>query len=343
MKNALSMMLALLIALPLVAGEVKKAAQPAATIGSTAVTVEDLDRAVGPRLNRILTDQYNVRRNTLDELIATRLLDAEAARRKITVDELLKIEVEDKIVQPDPAEIEPVYEGVADRYQGMSKDQVLAQIATSMRHSRTLARKAEFVKELRAAAGVKIHLQPPRVDVKAQGPSRGGSADAPITIVEFSDYECPFCGRAVDTLKKVESKYGDKVRIVFRDYPLPSHRTAKRAAEAAYCAGAQEKFWEMHDALFSKGGPIGEPDLQRFAGQIGLDQPKFDTCMTSGKFKDAWKPSQEEGLRVGVQSTPTFFINGRLLLGAASYEQFVRIIDEELTHAQGADSKVARS
>jgi len=225
----------------------------------------------------------------------------------------------------------------------MTKDQVLAEIAESMRRSRVMSRKAEFVRELRNAAGVKVNLQPPRVAVNAEGPSRGG-ADAPVTIIEFSDFECPFCGRAVETLQRVEKTYGDKVRVVFRDYPLAMHRTAKRAAEASHCANEQGKFWEMHDKLFSKGGPIMDADISRYATQIALDRPAFDACLSSGKFKEAWKPSMDEGQRVGVQSTPTFFINGRLIVGAANYEQFARVIDEELANAQSQrpETKVAR-
>src|SRR6185295_9751994 len=125
---------------------------------------------------------------------------------------------------------EPIYEGVAERYPGMTKDQALSEIAESMRRSRIATRYAEFVRELKRSAGVQVYILPPRADVKAEGPSLG-NAKAAVTIVEFSDFECPFCGRAVDTLKKVETAYGDKVRVVFRDYPLAMHRTAKRAAE----------------------------------------------------------------------------------------------------------------
>ena len=123
---------------------------------------------------------------------------------------------------------------------------------------------------------------------------------------------------------------------MFRDYPLALHRTAKRAAEASHCADEQGKFWEMHDRLFSKGGPISDADIFRFAGQAGVDRNKFDQCLTSGKYKDAWKASQEEGARVGVTSTPSFFINGRMLVGAANYEVLSRIIDDELASAPPA-------
>jgi protein-disulfide isomerase len=330
MKTTLSMMLALLIAIPMFAAG---AAKPVATIGTTPVTQDDLDRAVGAKLTRILTDEYNVRRGVLEDMIASKLIDAEAARRHVTTDELLKTEVDNKIVQPVLADIEPIYDGVSDRYPGMTKDQALVEIAEGMRHTRLLNRRAEFVKELRAAAGVQVYLQPPRVEVKAEGPSRG-AANAPVTIVEFSDFECPFCSRVVETLQKVETTYGDKVRVVFRDYPLGIHRTAKRAAEASHCAEEQGKFWEMHDKMFAKGGPIMDADLYRYANQIKLDHDKFDACLTSGKFKEAYKTSQDEGTRVGVQSTPTFFINGRLIVGAASYEAFAHVIDEELANTQ---------
>jgi len=325
------MMLAVLMigALSLSAAD---AVKPAATIGNTAISLSDLDAAIGARLNRIRNDEYNIRRNVLEEMIATKLIDAEAARRHITSEELFKTEIEAKIVPPDVAEIEPVYDGVADKYPGMSKDQVLAEIADGIRRQRIFTRKMQYVKELRAAAGVKVNLEPPRVAVKAEGPSRGG-ANAPVTIVEFSDFECPFCGHAVETLQQVQKKYGDNVRIVFRDYPLFSHRTAKRAAEAAHCADELGKFWEMHDRLFSKGGPLSDADLYRFAGQAGIDRDKFDQCLNSGKYKEAWKVSQDEGNRVGVSSTPSFFINGRMVVGAAGYEVFSKIIDEELANA----------
>src|SRR5437588_39999 len=331
MKTTVSMTLAVLL-IGVVAASAAEPVKPAATVGNVAISMSDLDAAIGARLNRIRTDEYNIRRNVLEDLIATKLIDAEAARRHITSDELFKTEIEMKITPPDVAEIEPVYDGVADKYPGLTKDQVLAEIADGMRRQRIGARRAQFIKELRAAAGVKVNLEPPRVAVKAEGPARG-SASAPVTIVEFSDFECPFCGHAVETLQQVQKKYGDNVRVVFRDYPLFSHRTAKRAAEAAHCADDQGKFWEMHDRLFSKGGPLTDADLYRFATQAGIDRDKFDQCLTSGKYKDAWKASQEEGNRVGVTSTPSFFINGRMIVGAAGYDVFSRIIDEELANA----------
>lgn len=331
MRTTVSVTLAALI-IGAVSLSAADAVKPAATIGATSISLSELDTAIGARLIRLRTDEYNIRRNVLEDMIATKLIDAEAARRHITTEALFKTEIEAKITQPDVAEIEPVYDGVAEKYPGLTKDQVLAEIAGGMRRQRLAARRAQFIKELRAAAIVKVNLDPPRVAVKAEGPARGG-ASALVTIVEFSDFECPFCSHAVQTLQQVEKAYGDKVRIVFRDYPLFSHRTSKRAAEAAHCADELGKFWEMHDRLFSKGGPFTDADLYRFATEAGIDRNTFDQCLTSGKYKEAWKVSQDEGNRVGVTSTPSFFINGRMIVGAAGYEVFSRIIDEELANA----------
>jgi protein-disulfide isomerase len=314
--------------------------KPVATIGDTAISQTELERAVGSRLTRIRTEEYTVRRAVLDDMVATRLLDAEAARRHINVEELIKTEVDAKIVEPKRTDLEPVYEGISDRFPGQTKEQAIEQIADGMRRQRIADRRAELIKQLRAAAGVKINLEPPRVAVKAEGPSRG-NADAPVTIVEFSDFECPFCSRAAATLQQIEKVYGNEIRLVFRDYPLASHHTAKRAAEAAHCADDQGKFWEMHERMFGKGGgPITDGDIDRFAAQIKLVPEQFASCLASGKYKDAFRASQEEGYHAGVISTPSFFINGRMVIGAAPFETFANVIDEELERAGIAPDRV---
>jgi protein-disulfide isomerase len=198
-----------------------------------------------------------------------------------------------------------------------------------MRRQQTAKRMSELVDGLRAAGGVRVLIEPPRAPVTTTGPSRG-KENAPVTIVAYSDYECMFCGRSLDTMKKLEQKYGDNVRIVHRDFPLASHRGAPRAAEAAHCAGEQGKFWEIHEKLFANTGGIDDADIRKAANDVALDMRAFETCLSSGKHTETWKAARDEGNRVGVSSTPTFFINGRMLLGAVAYEQFARIIDEEL-------------
>jgi protein-disulfide isomerase len=303
-----------------------------AVVAGASVSQEELDRALGSKLLRVQTDEYNIRRAALDEIIADRLLAAEAARRHVTVDDLLKAEVEAKVTVPSLADIEPFYEATKERFGTAPKEEAMQQIAEGMRRQKTAQRKAELVRSLRDAAGVRVLIEPPRAKVTASGPSLGNSA-APVTIVEFSDFECPFCSRAASTLHRIEQTYGDRVRVVYRDFPLASHRMASRAAEAAHCADEQGKFWEMHDRLFAKGGALTEADLHKFAADAGVDGPKFEACVQSGKYTAAWKASQEDGMNVGVSSTPTFFINGRMVAGAAPFEAFAKLIDEELEHA----------
>jgi protein-disulfide isomerase len=303
-----------------------------ATLGTRRITEDDLTRAIGNRLMRILTEEYNVRRAVLDELITEELLSKEAKRRGTTVDELLKLEIDSKVTVPDRSELKPFYDGTKEHFGSATESEALQQIAAGMQRHRIAQRKSDFVRSLRAAAHVSVLIQPPRAEVGTNGPARGPSS-ALVTIVEFSDFECPFCGRVETTMRQIEHTYGDRVRIVFRDFPLASHRGAPRAAEAAHCADEQDKFWEMHEQLFSRAGALSDIDLHKYANVIGLDAQKFDACLQSGKYSAAWKASQSEGLRIGVASTPTFFVNGRMIAGAAPFEMFASVINEELESA----------
>jgi len=325
--------LALLIAPVILGGEAKRP-EAVASYGDVSITAEELDRAMGNRLMRIRTDEYNVRRSVLDELIAGHLVQAEAKRRGVTAAELLKAEVGAKVVTPAAAEVESFYEAAKERYGNLGKDEAIEQIIDGMRRQKSAARLAAFHRQLSEAANVRVMLEPPRLQLAAAGPTRG-KGGAPVTIVEYSDFECPFCGRAAATIRKVESEYAGEVKVVYRDFPLPGHRGAPRAAEAAHCAGDQGKYWEMNDRLFSKGGAISESDIRRFASELQLDPQQFTACLDSGKHAATWKAAQAEGMAVGVQSTPTFFINGRMIAGAAPYELFAKVIDEELERAKG--------
>ena len=158
-----------------------------------------------------------------------------------------------------------------------------------------------------------------------------GAANAPVTIVEFSDFHCPFCKRVLPTLKEIEAKYGDKVKLAFRDYPIDQlHPGARKAHEAARCAHEQGRFWAYHDVLFDKAPRASLDDLKAYAREVGLDLPKFDQCVTSGKHKEVVQKDIDEGARLGVSGTPAFFINGELLSGAQPLESFVRVVEREL-------------
>jgi protein-disulfide isomerase len=308
------------------------AAGVVALIGTEPMTTADLEAAAGPRLFAVRTQQYQAERQILDEEIGHRLLAREAAARKLTVEELLKQEVDAKVAPVTPAEQKAFYDENKARMGTISEADAMVRIENGMRQQRMRDRQAEFVNSLRAKAGVRVLLEAPRLQVNtsADDPARG-PADAPITIVEFSDFQCPYCSRATATLKKLDETYPGKIRLVYRDFPLVQiHPRAARAAEAAGCANEQGKFWAMHDALFSHQDKLEDADLKQTAADLGLDAAKFGACLDAGQHRADWQKDEAEGELYGVASTPAFFINGRLLVGAQPYESFARVIDEEL-------------
>ena len=162
------------------------------------------------------------------------------------------------------------------------------------------------------------------------GPVKG-PASAKVTIIEFSDFQCPFCSQVQDTLKQVFTTYPTQVKVVFRNFPLPMHENAEAAAEAALCANEQGKFWEYHDKLFSNQDKLSVTDLKQYAVSLGLDTGKFNSCLDSKKYQEAVQKDTSAGQAVGVSGTPSFFINGKLIPGALPFDSFKQIIDEELT------------
>lgn len=175
---------------------------------------------------------------------------------------------------------------------------------------------------------------PSAVKVSVDDDTVMGSDDAPVTIIEFSDYQCPFCSRFwSQTLPQIKSEYIDtgKVKFVYRDFPLSSiHPSAQKAAEAAECAGEQEKYWEMHDKVFANQQAIDVASLKAYAQQIGLDTAKFNDCLDSGKMTAEVQKDFSDGQAAGVSGTPAFFINGKLVSGAQPFSVFKQAIDAEL-------------
>jgi len=193
--------------------------------------------------------------------------------------------------------------------------------------------KGTYVEGLRDTAKVTTLLPYPDLpiaDISSDDDPRKGPADAPIEIVEWSDYQCPYCKRNVPVMAKVIEKYGDKVSIVFRDFPLPFHKKAQKAAEAANCAGEQDRYWDFHDKLFANQSKIDIDDLKALAGELKLDQSAFDSCLDSGKFADEIAKDLAEGKMAGVTGTPASFINGKMVNGAQPFSTYQAVIDSEL-------------
>jgi protein-disulfide isomerase len=318
----------------------KAAAAPAAPAGPAAaivdgkpITMAEVEAMLGGRLSQLRTQEYQMKRQALDELIARRLVEKEAAARGISSDELIRTEIEAKVPAITEAEQKAFYEANKGRIGNMPEAEAMRQIEAYLRSQKVRERQQAYVDELKAkSSGVRVMLEPPRmqVAVSADDPVKG-PATAPVTIVEFSDFQCPYCSRVTPTLKQVEDTYGDKVRVVFRNFPLLQiHPNAAKAAEAASCAADQGKFWEMHDRLFGDQQKLGVEDLKQTAAALGLKADEFNQCLDSGKKEAEWRHDMEEGTSYGLTGTPAFFINGRLISGAQPYEAFTQIINEEL-------------
>jgi protein-disulfide isomerase len=323
----------------------KRAAKPADTgavafVGDQPITNAEFEQAAGSKLFKVRTDEYNQKRALLEDIIDRRLLEKEGKARGISAEELFRVEVESKVPAVTEAEQKEFYEKNKPRFGNTPEADAIKQIEAGLRQQRARERQAAYIKELRDKAGVRILLDPPRVAVSTGDDPAKGPATAPITIVEFSDFQCPYCSRVNPTLKQLDEKYGDKLRVVFRDFPLVQiHKEAVKAAEAAQCANDQGKFWEMHDKLFGNQSKLQVEGLKQSATEIGLDAAAFNQCLDSGKYTAEVQQDAEEGVSYGVNSTPAFFINGRLLTGAQPLENFVTVIDEELARSQPAPAR----
>jgi protein-disulfide isomerase len=309
------------------------ATETLAEVNGEAITAKELESALGVKLSTLEEQIYDLKRRELDSLIARRLLAQEAAKRGISVPALLDSEVTAKLGLVTEKEIDDFYQANKSRMRGDDTD-IRQKIRAFLQQQKLNARREVFVESLRSQGKVVVRLQPPlaiRVEVSTEGAPIRGAADAPVTVVEFSDFECPFCKQAHPTIKQLLERYPGKVRLAYRDFPLDSiHPQARRAAEAARCAHDQGKFWEYHDVLFSQSPQLAPEDLRRYAGQVGLDVTKFDSCLAAGVHKAAVQRDLDEGNRLGITGTPAFFINGRTLTGAQPLEAFTRLIDQEL-------------
>jgi len=307
--------------------------QPLAEVNGDTITLRHLEQAAGAKLFELEEQLYEFKRRELDGLIADRLFAQESTKRGISVSALLDAEITAKVPLVTEQEIDAFYEANKTRIRGDAAS-ARQQIRTHLQQQKLLARRAEFVESLKSQSKIVTHLPPPRIirlDIRTEGAPSRGAAEAPITLVEFSDFHCPFCKQSQATLKQLLERYSGKVKLVYRDFPLDQlHPQARAAAEAARCANDQGKFWQYHDVLFQRPPDAAPQVLRTYAEQIGLDAAAFDRCLTSGIHREAVDRDVEDAARLGLTGTPAFFINGRPLTGAQPLEAFVRIIEDEL-------------
>jgi protein-disulfide isomerase len=262
----------------------------------------------------------------LGKLVDSRVLDLEAAAHRTTPEALLST------VRPPPvtdAELKAFYDARQDQI-GQPYENVVAQMRRYLQTQADENSRRRYLDSLRSQYAAQVTLEPLREAVAATGPQRG-PADAPLTLVEFSDFECPFCARFNPVLKQLQAAYPEQLRIVYRHLPLTSiHPEAQKAAEAAACADRQGKFWPMHDALFADQSALGVAQLKEKAARLGLDARRFDECLDGGQAAPAIAADRAAAEQLALGSTPCSFLNGRFIKGALPLAQMSALVEDEL-------------
>ena len=318
-----------------------------AEINGQVITQEELNQAAADDLKGLETkrlqndaalaqDKQEIISKALDELVANKLIEAEAKKQNVPPAKLLENEVDNKVQPPSDADADAFYE--ANKKQiPIPKEQALPQVKEYLMERNRAQSHEAFIARLKKEYGFKSYLEPLRIKIETAGYPAQGVDNAPVTIVEFSDFECPYCGGLFPTLKEVQKNYAGKVRLVYRQFPLTNvHPHAEKAAEAALCAFEQQHFWEFHDSMFSNQKELSIPDLKQRAADLKLNTEKFNECFDSGRQAAAIQKDIQEGARSGVTGTPAMFINGRFLSGNQPYAAIKDLIDDELQRKQAS-------
>ena len=292
-----------------------------ATVGNRSISLGELERTVSLPLYQLETQRHELLQQAVQNLIDETLLEAEATRKGVSLEQLLE----------EASESESIAK-LANLPAPVRRAKPGGQAIPLDAHQQARIRQALIV-SLRRHTDVRItlpHVEAPVLVVDTTGDRVLGADHAPVTIVEFSDFECPYCRQSVAVLKELRQVYGDRVRLIYRDYLGPNHAHALRAAEASRCAGEQGKFWEYHDLLFDRQSPGNGWDFAALAKELHLQQDPFESCRQSGRFREQITKDLQDGLKLGITSTPTFLINGRPIVGAQPLANFQTLIDSLL-------------
>jgi len=304
------------------------------------VSADELAQELGNQLIasevEYLMERHQMQSQALEMMVMERLLKAEVERRSLgSIDELMALEVEAKTALPGEAEAAMLVPMVRAQLQEVSEEEALAIATEELRRQGFAARYAAFIKELQEQYKLERNLpypDLPRIDVKVDPKEPiQGDPSAPITIVQFAEYQCYYCAQVAPTMERLLQEYKGKVRMVFKDFPLPGHDRAQPAAIAAHCAGDQGKYWEMNEALLSNQRALADRDILSNARAIGLDEEIFQACLSAGTHSARIERSMRQGESAGVQATPTFFVNGVMVPGALPYEEFAAMVERELS------------
>jgi protein-disulfide isomerase len=316
----------------------QKSTDVVAEIGPVTLTMSDLEQQESAKLLQARYDFYQAESKALDDLIDRTLIEQKAKSEKLSVSQLLDREVNSQVKDPTEDQIKIFYEGLEtdQPYEAMR-----GKILEKIRSLRSNKARAAYIKTLRAESNVYVTLAPPRTEVDLENADVLGPKDAPVTLVEFADYECPYCQKVAPAIKKLKEDFGAKIAVAYKDFPLPMHAHAEKAAEAARCAGKQGQFWAFHDELFSR-KELDMDQLKAQARALKLDSAAFDKCLDAGETAAAVQQDREQGLRLGLSGTPSFFVNGHFLSGALDYATLRKIVDQQLAQPLNQAAVTAR-
>lgn len=305
----------------------------AAKIGTEQISEKDLNAGIESDLFDAEMKVYEIKFGKLQAMILEKFMNQDPNKKGLTNDEFLNKFIA-KDVKVSDADIEKF---IKERQ--IPKDQVNPEIKERIKQYLEVEVKKtavdKWIADKTKSTPVEVYIpkpQRPVFDVNIKDAPIKGSGDAKVTIVEYSDFQCPFCSKASKTIAELEKKYGNKIRIAFKNFPLPFHSQARIAAEAAQCVKAQDPklFWKMHDAMFEDQTKLDKDNLIATAKKIGAKEADFKSCIEATPYKAVIDNDMAEGQKLGIKSTPTFFINGKLVSGAQPTEVFTEVIDEEL-------------
>lgn len=322
----------LLICAPIVNGQkcAENTSAVVAVVNGRSITLGELDSTIAQELYTLQERMHALRAAALDNLISRLIIDGEAERRGISVAQMLPSLVPERVIIEEK-DVDLGYAQNSEFTRGLNEYEAKGRIRIDLESRKKLDAMKTALAQLKEDANIKLLLSapiPPTVVVSTSGPARG-PVTAPVTLVEFSDFQCPFCKNASAIVAQLEKHYGSNIRTIFKHNPLPIHPAAFPAAQASYCAEKVGKFWEYHDLLFGSSG-LSRDILKELAVFIGMDSKKFDECLNSEESKMAVLKDLAEGRRLGVQGTPTFFVNGKVLRGLTDINGFKRVIDTAL-------------
>ena len=301
-----------------------------AKVNTIAITQKEVDESIAARIYPLQQQLYAIRKAALENLVTAKILESEAAARRISIAELRK-QLTTGEVNVTQAQVEEAYKQNASFFAAMSPDEARERLRLDLENQARMKHYRAGLEALRKRWTITMNLSPPVfISELDDGVSPVKGATNPlVTIVEFSDFECPFCNQVQPMLKQVMEAYGKDVRLVFKHLPSEGHRNSLPAARAAYCAAEQDRFWQFHDALFASEN-LSPPVFEKIASDLGLGLPKFQECLNSEQSRLAIVKDLEAARLYRIDSTPSFIVNGKLIKGAVSFVDFQRIIEQEL-------------